>query len=215
MSRRSTGKTGHRPTRRPSKSRPSAGAETAQRWLKRIIATFGAPAGAVTAIRALWPPPDPEDSARFTAIRVASQVTVGEHALRLETTRPQKFGGTGTLEQPPTDAPASSIPTRSDGEPTSDSLPCEPTGVPPTCVPLPTPSISATPVPTSISSDPTAPSVAQRMSSADEHFMLPDGLGQQQVHDVIGIVATDLPGDCSNPQYLESCALTMACARRS
>jgi hypothetical protein len=87
MSRRSTGKTGHRPTRRPSKSRSSTGAETAQRWLKRIIATivtFGALAGAVTAIRALWPPPDPEDSARFTAIRVASQVTVGEHALRLE-----------------------------------------------------------------------------------------------------------------------------------
>jgi hypothetical protein len=83
--------------RRPQTARSSgtSGAETPRRWGNRIIATIvtlGTLAGAIGAILALRPSPDPEDSARFTAVRIAPQVPLSEYKQRSVALVPQGSG---------------------------------------------------------------------------------------------------------------------------
>jgi hypothetical protein len=73
----------------------ASGTETTRRWWNRATATIltlGALAGAIGAILALRPSPDPEDSARFTAVRVTSQVPLSEYRQRSATMVPQASG---------------------------------------------------------------------------------------------------------------------------
>jgi hypothetical protein len=83
-----------RPVRRARYSRAST-TEATRRWWNRATATIltlGALAGAIGAILALRPSPDPEDSARFTAVRVTSQVPLSEYRQRSATMVPQASG---------------------------------------------------------------------------------------------------------------------------
>lgn len=70
--------------------------ETARRWTKRaaaFIVALGAVAGAITALKALWPAPDPPDSEDRAqlSIRVISQVRLSDYAQRLAPTEAQGF----------------------------------------------------------------------------------------------------------------------------
>src|SRR5215211_7530676 len=68
------------------------GVDPSRRWWKSTtgrILSLGALAAAIGAILALWPgilallpKPDPEDSARFTAVRITSQVPLSEYRQR-------------------------------------------------------------------------------------------------------------------------------------
>jgi hypothetical protein len=96
-----------RPVRRPpvqtarSSSMPSA--DPTRRWWKSTtgrIVSLGALATAIGAILALWPgilallpKPDPEDSARFTAVHVTSRVPLSEYRQRSTAMAPQGLRG--------------------------------------------------------------------------------------------------------------------------
>lgn len=100
--------------------------DSAKRWVKRAVAfvvALGAVAGAITAMKALWPapdPPDPEDSAHLS-IRVISQVRLSDYARRLESVQPQGF-----RRVQPTDTTNADPTVESTGNPT------ESTEIPPT-----------------------------------------------------------------------------------
>ncbi len=92
MPRRVTGPPGRRvPSRSPRQVHSWA---IIRRWGKGIVGVIlvlGGIAGAITAILALRPQPDPEDSATIADIRVVSQVPLSEYAQRLAAPGPQTF----------------------------------------------------------------------------------------------------------------------------
>jgi hypothetical protein len=95
MPKRVARRSAHRRPTRTARSSGTSGAETTRRWWNRIIATIitlGAIAGAIGAILALRPSPDPEDSARFTAVRIASQVPLSEYKQRSVAIVPEGSG---------------------------------------------------------------------------------------------------------------------------
>jgi hypothetical protein len=79
------------------------GADPTRRWWKSTtgrIVSLGALASAIGAILALWPgilallpKPDPEDSARFTAVHVTSRVPLSEYRQRSTAMSPQGLSG--------------------------------------------------------------------------------------------------------------------------
>ncbi|KAA9162969.1 hypothetical protein FPZ12_010700 [Amycolatopsis acidicola] len=89
MTKRVAGRSRLRSPTGPSKS------AAARRWWKRgttAVLTAGALAGAISAVLALRPTPDPEDSADITAVRVIPQVTMSEYVQRLEASGQGHFG---------------------------------------------------------------------------------------------------------------------------
>ena len=91
VARRST----HRRPTQTARSSGTPGAGTPRRWWNRItatIVTLGALAGAIGAILALRPSPDPEDSARFTTVRITSQIPLSEYRQRSVALVPQGSG---------------------------------------------------------------------------------------------------------------------------
>lgn len=64
----------------PERGRPW---RTRMDWLSKLILSLGALATAFGAIAALLPSPDPEDSARFTSVRVTPQVALTEYQQRV------------------------------------------------------------------------------------------------------------------------------------
>lgn len=146
--------------------------ESAKRWVKRVVAfivTLGAVAGALSAVKALWPsadPPDPEDSARL-AINVISDVSLHEYSLS------QHLAGARLLQ--PTEEPP--IPTDEEPPPDTDQ-PCAPGN---SCIPTENPSEDGGSTVTDVPSGspgshglPNQPSVhgdsAKQKSAADEGF---------------------------------------------
>jgi hypothetical protein len=82
----------HRPSTRTARSSGTPGTEWSRRWWNRFTKTvlsLGALAGAITATLALLPSPDPEDSARFTAVHVTPLVPLSEYRQRSAALVPQ------------------------------------------------------------------------------------------------------------------------------
>lgn len=92
MPKRAARRPARRPSTRTARSSGMPGAESTRRWWNRItktILTLGALAGAIAAILSLRPSPDPEDSARFTAVHVTSRVPLSEYRQRSAAMVPQ------------------------------------------------------------------------------------------------------------------------------
>jgi hypothetical protein len=167
----------------------SAAGSSVRRWWNRTTATIlalGALATAIGAILALRPAPDPEDSARFTAIQVDSPVALSEAKARLRALIPP--GGSGgrrdrpapvrrlqpdpsanTQADPTTDTsapdPTSSDTTASSSEPTSSTP--ETTGQPTSSSPGMAPSMEFDP-PTGFGQEEFRAHVEQVMKRARE-----------------------------------------------
>jgi hypothetical protein len=85
MTKRTTWRPVRHPASRTARSSRTSGIEWGSRWGGRItktVLTLGALAAAITAILSLRPSSDLADSARFTAIRVVSQVPLSEYRQR-------------------------------------------------------------------------------------------------------------------------------------
>jgi hypothetical protein len=119
---------------------------TAKKWLTRgvtFVVTVGAIAGAITAVKALWPaadPPDPEDAARLSVHVIAPQVPLSDYTRRLQSRAPQGFRRAQPTEEPeplptdePTDDPATDIEPPPTDVPEPD--PPEPSSTPPSATP--------------------------------------------------------------------------------
>jgi hypothetical protein len=95
MTKRATRRPVRHPASRTAGSSGTSSIEWARRWWTRItktVLTLGALAGAIAAILSLWPSPDLADSARFSAVRVVSQVPLSEYRQRSATMVPQGQG---------------------------------------------------------------------------------------------------------------------------
>jgi hypothetical protein len=95
MTKRATRRPVRHPASRTAGSSGASSIEWARRWWTRItktVLTLGALAGAIAAILSLWPSPDLADSARFSAVRVVSQVPLSEYRQRSATMVPQGQG---------------------------------------------------------------------------------------------------------------------------
>jgi hypothetical protein len=92
MAKRAARRSARRPSTRTARPSGSPGAEWSRRWWARVtktVLTLGALAGAITATLALLPSPDPEDSARFTAVHIISLVPLSEYRQRSSAMVPQ------------------------------------------------------------------------------------------------------------------------------
>lgn len=134
---------GHPRDRRSDRAErpPAKPRSTLSKWVTRITATIlslGALAGAITAILALRPTPDPEDTAALAAIRVAPEVPFDEYVRRLEGSGIQKFrAGPGPV---PRDAPTTSSERTKPSKPTSTTSTAKrPTSTPATSTSVTTP----------------------------------------------------------------------------
>ncbi|WP_146073562.1 hypothetical protein [Amycolatopsis sp. CA-126428] len=165
-----------RRTSPPATSRPGF----LRRGWKAITATvvsLGAVAAALTAILSVRLPHDPEDSAKFTDIRVISQVPLGEYRQRLLTVAPKAFGVTSPG---PGTAKSGTEPTVTTALSTT-SPPCAAATVPPGC--------RANPRPTAPTTSATVPiSSSQGTTHAPGGFQLPVGVDQDGLHSRAGEV---------------------------
>jgi hypothetical protein len=113
----------HRPDRTARPSSPSSSPGTTRRWWNRITATIitlGALAGAIGAILALRPSPDPQDSARLIAVHVTPQVPLSEYRQRSATMVPQPSGhGLGRQRDRGALPPAAGLARATDNQPPS------------------------------------------------------------------------------------------------
>lgn len=176
------------PRRRTSRMRPRPrqpmNNQPAQRWLKKLAAlviTAGALAGAVTAVKALWPP-DPEDSAEVS-VQVLPQVLLTDYQQRLESMRPHGFRmvqPTDTSTEDPSDNQPTEQPT---DEPTcAPEDGCEPTTTSSGGVDEPTePPITS------------APDSGANRESGEEGFVQPSSGTPLDVNDAADLVVDAIP----------------------
>jgi hypothetical protein len=187
-------KNSRHPTRRPVESTVATRSAPAWRWMKGTVAfvvTLGAVAGAITAVKALWPAPDPQDRAQLT-IQITPRVPLSDYTRLLDTGGPQGW----RRVQPTEDTfPTEELPTE---EPTDI-----PTVDPPTCesdVCVEDESSTTGPDP---DTDVTV-SDSDRSSTTKEGFDLPPGMSQDDLDQTIDDVVELIPGCVA--QEAASCA---------
>lgn len=163
--------------------------QPARRWLKQLVAlviTAGAVAGAITAVKALWPS-DPEDSAEVS-VQVLPQVLLTDYQQRLDSMRPHGFRR--PMAQP-TDAPTEDHP-----EPTDSQSTVRPTDQP-TCAPEQgceptTESSGGVDEPTEPPPLTSTPTPGANRESGEEGFVQPSSGNPIDVDDAADLVAVGL-----------------------